>query len=87
MKKSVKKLFNKKGDSLSSIIVSIVFIILALITIPAFRGMQVDNTNATNAISKSHISFVNEGLADAGGGADYQLDTDTWETTDANSVQ
>jgi hypothetical protein len=81
------KLFNKKGDSLSSIIVSIVFIILALIMIPAFRGMQVDNTNATNAISRSHISFVNEGLTDAGAGANYQLDNDVWDTTDATNVQ
>jgi hypothetical protein len=81
------KLFNKKGDALSSIIVAIVFIIIALIMIPAFRGMQVDNTSATKAISNSHITFVNEGLTDAGSGADYQLDTDLWDTTDATTVQ
>lgn len=83
----MKKLFNKKGEALSTIIISLVFIIIALIMIPAFRGMQVDNTNATKAISYSHISFVNEGLADAGDGADYQLDTDIWNTTDATNVQ
>lgn len=82
----IKKLFNKKGDALSSIIVAIVFIIIALIMVPAFRGMQVDNTNATKAISYSHINFINEGLSDAGNGADYQLDADLWDTTDATNV-
>ena len=82
----MKKLFNKKGDALSSIIVAIVFIIIALIMVPAFRGMQVDNTNATKAISYSHINFVNEGLSDAGNGANYQLDTDFWDTTEASNV-
>ena len=48
--------------------------------------MQVDNTNATKAISYSHINFVNEGLSDAGNGADYQLDADLWDTTDATNV-
>jgi len=80
------KLFNKKGDSISSIIVAIVFIILALIMIPAFRGMQVDNTSATKAISYSHVNFVNEGLSDAGNGADYQLDADLWNTANASNV-
>lgn len=82
----MKKLFNKKGDALSSIIVAIVFIIIALIMIPAFRGMQVDNTNAIKAISYSHINFVNEGLSDAGNGADYQLDADLWDSFDASNV-
>lgn len=83
----MKKLFNKKGDALSSIIITLVFIIIALIMVPAFRGMQVDNTSAARALSNSHISFVNEGLTDAGAGADYQLDADNWNTTDASNVQ
>ncbi len=82
----MKKLFNKKGDALSSIIVAIIFIIIALIMIPAFRGIQVDNTNATKAISYSYINFVNEGLSDAGHGANYLLDTDLWDTFDAFNV-
>lgn len=84
MKTSAKRLFNRKGDALSTIIIALIFIIIALVMVPAFRGMQVDNTNATKAISKSHISFVNEGLTDAGGGAHYQLDTDSWDTMDAD---
>lgn len=87
MKNSVKKLFNKKGDALSSIIITLVFIIIALIMVPAFRGMQVDNTNGAKALSNSHISFINEGLTDAGAGANYQLDADGWTPTDASSVQ
>lgn len=86
MKTSAKRLFNRKGDALSTIIIALIFIIITLVMVPAFRGMQVDNTNATRALSSSHISFVNEGLSDAGGGADYQLDTDAWNTTDAEGV-
>lgn len=83
MKTSAKRLFNRKGDALSTIIIALIFIIIALVMVPAFRGMQVDNTNATEAISTAHISFVNKGLADAGGEAGYQLDSDSWDTTNA----
>ena len=82
----MKKMFNRKGDALSSIIITIVFIIIALIMVPAFRGMQKDNTSSTGAISNSHINFVNEGLNDAGGAAGYQLDVDTWDTTNASGI-
>lgn len=82
----MKKLFRKKGDALSGVILAIVFIIIVLLTIPAFRGIQNDNTSATRAISKTNVNFVNEGLEDAGGSAGYNLDTDLWETTEATSV-
>lgn len=86
MKRTAKKFFNRKGDALSTIIIALIFIIITLIMVPAFRGMQVDNTNAAKAMSSTHINFVNEGLTDAGGQASYQLDTDSWETTDAENV-
>lgn len=49
----------------------------------AQKSMQVDNINTSNAISNSHINFVNSGLEDADGGTNYQLDTEDWSTTDA----
>lgn len=80
------KLFNKKGD-ISAVIIALVFIIITFLVVPAFRGMQVDNTNASKALSHSSISFVNSGLEDAGSAAGYQLDTEGWQTTEADNVQ
>jgi len=82
----MKKLFRKKGDALSGVILAIVFIIIVLLTIPAFRGIQNDNTSATSAISKTNIDFINEGLRDAGGTAGYDLDTESWGITEAEGI-
>lgn len=87
MKKNFIKKITKRGDALSTVVITIFLIIIALIMVPAFRGMQVDNTSATRALSNSHVNFVNEGLSDAGGGANYQLDTEDWSTTDATANQ
>lgn len=84
--KNSRKLFNKKGDGLSSVVIAIVFIIIVLLMVPAFRGMQHDNTNATRAISNSNNSFINNALTDAGQGATYNLDADPWEVTEATNV-
>ncbi len=82
----MKKLFRKKGDALSGVILAIVFIIIVLLTIPAFRGIQNDNTSAASAISRTNINFINEGLEDAGEAPGYNLDTEQWGITDATSV-
>lgn len=82
----MKKLFRKKGDALSGVILAIVFIIIVLLTIPAFRGIQNDNTSAAGAISETNINFINEGLRDAGGTAGYDLDTEQWGITEAQGI-
>lgn len=82
----MKKLFRKKGDALSGVILAIVFIIIVLLTIPAFRGVQHDNTSAVGAISKTNINFINEGLEEAGGAAGYDLNTESWELERATGI-
>ena len=71
---------------MSGVILAIVFIIIVLLTIPAFRGIQHDNTSAASAISKTNIKFINEGLEDAGGTAGYDLDDDSWVPINAEGI-
>ena len=79
----MKKILNRKGDGLSSIIVAIIFIVIALLIIPAFRGIQSDSSNGTKAISNTNVQFVNAGLGDSGNAPTYGGTTGAWTTTDA----
>ncbi|QUH22002.1 hypothetical protein [Alkaliphilus sp. B6464] len=73
----MKKLMNRKGDGLSTIVISIIFIILILLTVPAFRGMQSDNTTSIKGLASTTKNFTDEGIEDSVGSG-YNLNSRDW---------
>lgn len=74
------KKFSRKGDGLSSIIITIVFIIIVILVVPAFRGMQKDNTSSTKALSGTTMNFTDSGVTDASK-AGYNLNQSDWSNS------
>lgn len=73
----MRRFFNRKGDGLSSIIVAIIFIIIVLLTVPAFRGMQSDNTTSIKGLATTTKNFTNQGINDSIGSG-YNLNEGDW---------
>lgn len=74
----------KKGDGLATVIIGIVFIVLVLLIVPAFKGLQKSGTQQSKGIAITNENLTTQALTDAAGmaGFGYKGDNVTTGTFD-----
>lgn len=69
----MRRIFRRKGD-LSNIIMTIVFILLALISVPFFRNVVKDAGTSAKNTATAHMNISDKLINNAKSAASYEVD-------------